>query len=47
MRGVRSLDGQPWVGKVLWSELAIELREALAIGRPPGASFQELAAEWM
>src|SRR5207302_1475133 len=47
MRGVRSLDGQPWLGRVLWSELSTELREAVAIGVEPGASFQEVATEWI
>ncbi len=47
LRGVRTLDGQPWPGKVLFSELSTELREAVAIGAQPGASFQELATEWM
>jgi 2,5-furandicarboxylate decarboxylase 1 len=47
MRGVRALDGQPWQGRILWSELSTELREAVAIGMPPGSSFQDLAAEWI
>lgn len=46
-RGVSVVDGSVWPGKVLFSELSTDLRQAVAIDQSPAASFEELAAAWM
>src|SRR5262249_19407562 len=47
MRGVRTLDGAPWEGRILFSEVSTPLREAVALGVEPGASFQTMAQQWI